>query len=105
GLQPLELRAFKSETREPILGHLVASSRLPHLTPEVGHLRHRQAGLLGNHHQLGRLERLVQRRDPLLVLGSVHWSLRYLSPAEPPAAERPSSLLHGPPGQTRTTRL
>ena len=70
--QSFKLCAFESTTSEPILCYAIASSRLPHLTPEVGHLRHRQAALLRHHNKLGRLERLVQRGDQLLLFRSVH---------------------------------
>ena len=68
----LELRAFKREFGQPVLGNLEPGPCLAHLAPKIGRLCHVETGLMGNDHQFVLIEGLTQLGDQGFLFSTVH---------------------------------
>jgi hypothetical protein len=71
--------AFKSKLGKAVLGHLDGRPRLDHAAPQIVALRHREAKIVRHDHHAGVGKHLVEVRDELGFLRSVH----LLSPFQP----------------------
>ena len=104
--QAFVLRAFQSALCQPILSDFVAGPCTPHLAPKIAHFGHRESRLLGDDHQIGVAQGILQSSDQLLFARSVHCSspnLDAMNRSSHPVAHGPFDPC--PVGQSRKVRF
>ena len=105
-VQAFVLRAFQSALCQPILSDFVAGPCSPHLAPKITHFGHRESRLLGDDHQIGVAQGILQSSDQQLFARSVHCSspnLDAMNHSSHPVAHGPFDPC--PVGQSRKVRF